>query len=273
VGGAGGRQILGSSFNSTKDAEETLNFFLKQVEGERHGAGGGGQGAVGTYARGGDGGAGGDMSVEQLWLNAGETVRVRPGKGGQNSSGEDTVVNIYTPEGALRSQLIARPGDAQYLPLPESTGTELLAEEIVGGFSVESLILSEGAINRRGMIDLLTTCFVGYEFPTVPFRANWMLAIGIYLGVLGTEERIQLEIQVLDPEGFCVLQEHTDVDVSSIFPSKRLFNIVPLQFSSSIPGDWRVVVSSGRTILGSTGFNVACPPVPAGGLDQGESPL
>ena len=241
------------------DSEDASSIILGGQGGQAPGAGGGGEGAVGPGSVGGGGGGGGDYirvevdreEFQRLKALGWDHLDYRVGEGGKTGSvGEDTIVNFVTKDGKVLKSIVAKAGRPGVSPKTKAEGRDVTEDDLNKGFAISSILLAENAQLRDGLLYLLSAGWENYEFATIPFEANWPLALTIYTGDVDQHTIFAFAVTVADPKGFQVYEEEFSISRNPSAVSRPSL-LIPLRFTGSVAGVWIIRVVSGRFVLAS----------------------
>ncbi len=120
--------------------------------------------------------------------------------------GEDTIANFVTADGRVLKSIVAKGGKggspSQHGPL----GRDVTLQDVESGLHVSSLMLSECAQLKDGLLYLLGAGWEHFQFPSSPFEAQWPLVCIMDSGSVEAESVLAFEVTVRDPTGLQVME-------------------------------------------------------------------
>lgn len=266
AGGGGGGAIGAGAHGG--DGGPGGKFIFMGSPGRAPGAGGGGEGVVGDNSHGGQGGGGGDHVVVEIGSDELQELRaaglerldLRVGKGGEaGAPGEDSIVNFVAADGTVLRSIVARGGRPGSPAKRDLGARQATAIDIESGLHVSSVLLAECAQLRHGLLYLLGAGWENFEFPTMPFEANWPLCCTISMGRLDPGTLIEFHAVVRDPEGLQVAKEVFVASKGAGGQVSRPNVLVPLRFTGSRDGVWTISIVSGGATLAQLPVEVKAP--------------
>ncbi|HXA86226.1 MAG TPA: hypothetical protein VNZ47_14190 [Candidatus Dormibacteraeota bacterium] len=262
--GGGGGGVIGSGIGGPGGPGGKITFV--GAAGQAPGAGGGGGGVVGDNATAGGGGGGGDQvqvtiepeELHKLRADGFDHVEFQVGRGGtSDGAGEDTIVNFVKADGTVLKSMIAKGGKEGLPGTPHPSGRQVAAKDIEDGLHVSSLLLTECAHIRNGLLYLLGAGWEQFEFPRLPFEAQWPLVCVVSTGKIESETLLQFSVVVTDPKGFQVLQESFSLSTGNPRNVARPYAMIPIRFTSSQTGVWSITITSGGRTLAQLPIDIS----------------
>jgi hypothetical protein len=254
-GGGGGAMGLGAQGGPGGPGGKVI---FEGRPGIAPGAGGGGVGVLGDTRRGGQGGGGGDQiqamigpeELAQLKQAGFHHVEFQVGQGGiSGGPGEDTIVNFVTEDGTVLKTILAKggkPGMPAEEPFPGREATPL---DVELGLRVTTVTLAECGQIKDGLLNLLGAGWENFKFATLPFEANWPLAITVDLGSTEPGATLAFHVVVKDPAGFQVLKQPFSITRQKTGPVSRPNILIPIAFTGSQTGVWTIEITSGAIVF------------------------
>jgi len=265
--GGGGGGAVGSSARGG-DGGPGGRLVFAGSPGLAPGSGGGGGGVLGDDAQGGQGGGGGDQvhvtigpeEFEQLRKAGFQRVEFRVGKGGQaGGPGEDTIANFVTADGTVLKSIVAKAGKPGAPPRQGTSGREATPQDVESGLRVAAMTLADCVQLKHGLLYLLGAGWEHFQFPTLPFEANWPLACAIDTGSVEPGSALAFNVTVKDPTGFQVLKKPFSVSSSNASAVSRPNLLVPISFTGSQTGVWTIEIVSGDIVFATLPIEIRGP--------------
>jgi hypothetical protein len=232
--------------------------------GEAPGAGGGGAGALGKGAVGGESGGGGEyisetLGPDEIGPDSGfHHFEFRVGRGGVNGPGEDTIVNLCDSTGHVLRSIIAKGGKMgapPYVPPPSRSPTD---EDLTAGLRVTGFLAAEFIRTRDGLWTVVEGGWDWVQTGANPFRVLLPLMVEIETGTIEPGTMLDLKLVVRSPDGLQVHEQGQTITVVDSLVRRSRF-AVPLDFSGSQPGLWRVQVLAGPQVIGTFPIEIRAP--------------
>ena len=265
--GGGGGGAMGSGARGG-DGGTGGRVIFEGNPGLAPGAGGGGGGALGDNRRGGHGGGGGDRvqvtigpeELTQLKQAGFHHVEFRVGRGGRDGGpGEDTIANFVTEDGTVLKTILAKAGKPGTPVEEHLLGREVTSHEVELGLRVTAVILAECAQLKHGLLYLLGAGWENFQFPALPFEANWPLACTIDIGSAEPESDLIFHVTVKNPTGFQVLKKASSITRHTSGSVSRPNILIPIAFTGSQTGVWTIEIASGGIVFAKLPIEIVGP--------------
>jgi hypothetical protein len=256
--GGGGGAAIGAAATGGDGGPGGDIFDLSGRPGTAPGSGGGGAGAVGDGAVGGEGGGGGEIISETFGPDDLEGIHhfdIQVGKGGVGGPGEDTIVNFCAEDGRVLRQIKAKGGPSAAPPYVPPISHKLSAADLDAGLRVTGMLAAEYVRQRQG---LWTIVEGGWDWVTTsvsPFRIPLPLFIEVQTGTLVAGTVLDLEMRILNPDGFLTEQRSCLVVVEGgLTRRSRVTSLVELVGTKA--GLWRVQIIAAETVISDLAIEV-----------------
>jgi hypothetical protein len=253
--GGGGGAAIGTNARGG-DGGKGGRTSLRGQDGQTPGAGGGGGGAMGEHAQGGEGGEGGE--IVSAWLRGEDlppTVKITPGRGGKGGEfGGDGAQGEDSAFGDLLRAKGGRGGRAGHVGVRRPANVE----DISAGLQVCSIYLAECVHMKQGLLYLLGAGWEHYQVPHLPFELQWPLICSVSLGRF--EERVSLEMTfvVTAPTGIVASRQAELLYTGEPRSVRRPNVMTALKFTAAEEGIWRISILSGEIPLAEMPIEIVC---------------
>lgn len=261
-GGSGGK-VLDADGNNI-ESEVIDDIFKEHPLDFSPGAGGGGSPGIGPNSLGGDGGNGGDCVIDKMYLEAGDIVECVVGKGGNapkmpglhGSPGEDSIITVKSPDGAIKKVLRASGGEsAKSGNLPDEW-KPISIQDIENGFQISSLFVARVIDFYQETFSILNGGYCYSKNQHIPFDLILNVLCVASWEKLEQGEMRGLQLCMIRPDG---------VEVSRIamcIPEGTFLSYMwPLQIGAPIDqeGIWKLRVISGKFLLSEIYITITIP--------------
>jgi hypothetical protein len=244
--GGGGGSAIGEARGGDGGAGGNLYNFTG-TPATAPGAGGGGAAAFGPGSQGGGGGQGGELITAVLKLTAGMKIPITIGEGGKpDPNGGDGGDGGDSSFG----DIVAKGGKGGKAGFSVFVSREVTEEDRAAGLHLSTLMLSECCFSRDGLAYILAAGAEHVTYRTLPGRFSYVLFGHLSVGNAALGVEYELVASLMSPAGVQAWSQ--PIKVNSGLPRRiaRPAFAVLMDCEVSEPGVWSVLIHSGELCLG-----------------------